>query len=114
VRLSAQYTATGLALALSQGLRRAYGDFFWECQHGITGDARKKFSKVLYTVLYIVDVLGGSLVRVFVRGTSSVCWEFAGSNPPITLADKSKGVYVCVCVCVRVCVHVCAHTHKHA
>jgi hypothetical protein len=59
LRISAQYTATGLALALSEGLRRAYGDFFWECHDGITGNARKFFSKVLFTVLYIVNVLGG-------------------------------------------------------
>ena len=59
------YTAQGLALALTHGLGQAYGDFFWKCQRGISGDA---------------------------AGTSSVCWQFGdGADPPMQLSDWSRG-----------------------
>ena len=68
------YSAAGLAAALTAGLRTAYGDFFAACARGITGDE---------------------------RGTSSICWPFSdginGRNveglqePPIQLGEAARG-----------------------
>jgi len=59
------YTAPGLAVALTRGLKEAYGDFFCKCPRGIRGDQ---------------------------LGTSSVCWEFVdGQEPPIQLAEGTRG-----------------------